>query len=673
MKRHEETISMKREKIDIIYYIVLGILFLICIGIHFYKITEIPFGIHVDELGMGYDAWSLSHYGVDRYLIPYPAYLNNFGGGQSALYAYLCALILKFCDLSTFSIRLPGILIFLVFVLFGVKTIQLTKENCRVRTFLFLFFVTVLPVYIMLFRMGLDCNLMLPVAGIFFYFLLRAVSTLKNSDFVLAGIFAGITLYTYAISYIVMIGFLIAIIPYMFFTKKMKPIQLLYFGIPLGIIALPLILVQVVNLLNLDEMRLGFFTITKLFRYRNEDIGLQFFNWESVKSCLKSIFMYDSYRWDSLTEFGTIYYLSIPFVLIGVIKSVYVIIKGLKNREFYQETIYVVWLILLCICGSMMEAFTYRLNGVYLSILYFLVEGVITIFIIIKNKKIAYLILGTVVMVYAFLFGSFLQFYFGGEYESKYKPLSYFDYPLEEVIDYLENDDIFREKTTYIGHLSQTYIYYLSAKMITPMEYNEVNILDKEDSLSRSQWTQSYHNYYFNLPERIDYNGIYVLNSVAEVQEGYGEKLAQAGFEKEEIGNYSVYTFNIEDFEDVEDNFQIQWNAGVDENNTILVQSATQLIEGKEYVVLVGWAYNIEDVHAWDYVCLMDEDGNYYTADIVERADVVEETGQEQLQQSGLLFVIPKEAFDGRKNLLVIGIESENGKYMKSQINVAMQ
>ena len=56
---------------------------------------DIPYGIHIDEAGMGYDAWSLQKYHVDRWLNHFPVYLINFGGGQSALYAYLCAMFIK--------------------------------------------------------------------------------------------------------------------------------------------------------------------------------------------------------------------------------------------------------------------------------------------------------------------------------------------------------------------------------------------------------------------------------------------------------------------------------------------------------------------------------------------------------------------------------------------------
>ena len=82
----------------------------------FYKLAEIPYGIHVDEAAMGYDAWSLANFGVDRWRNYLPVYLVNFGGGQSALYAYLCAILIKLTggDVSLFLMRLPGAIISLI-------------------------------------------------------------------------------------------------------------------------------------------------------------------------------------------------------------------------------------------------------------------------------------------------------------------------------------------------------------------------------------------------------------------------------------------------------------------------------------------------------------------------------------------------------------------------------
>ena len=39
---------------------------------HLYKIAEVPLGLHADEAGAAYDAFSIATYGVDRSLDSYP-------------------------------------------------------------------------------------------------------------------------------------------------------------------------------------------------------------------------------------------------------------------------------------------------------------------------------------------------------------------------------------------------------------------------------------------------------------------------------------------------------------------------------------------------------------------------------------------------------------------------
>lgn len=68
--------------------------------VHLYKLTEIPLGLHADEAGAAYDAFSISTYGVDRSLDSYPFYFTNYGDGQNALYIYLMVILFKLFGIS---------------------------------------------------------------------------------------------------------------------------------------------------------------------------------------------------------------------------------------------------------------------------------------------------------------------------------------------------------------------------------------------------------------------------------------------------------------------------------------------------------------------------------------------------------------------------------------------
>lgn len=186
---------------DQLHYILLGILFLLFLFTRFYRLGEVPGTMHIDEYGMLYDAYCLANYQVDRYMVRLPVYLTNFGGGQSALYAYLTAAIFKVFGFSVFHMRLAavlsGIACFLCAYLTG-------REICgkKLTALIAPLLVTVLPFFFLSERWGLDCHLLPSYLMIAVFFVLKAARTGKIGYYIAAGLACGVTLYTYAIVWI---------------------------------------------------------------------------------------------------------------------------------------------------------------------------------------------------------------------------------------------------------------------------------------------------------------------------------------------------------------------------------------------------------------------------------------------------------------------------------------
>ena len=146
---HLESIANSKCFKGVLFFVVLSILLIT----RLYKIESVPYGLHVDEAGMAYDAWSIAHYGVDRYLNSFPVYFINYGGGQSVLYGYLSAILINIYGLSIYTIRLPGIILS---VLTGVIGFKITEKVFRSFYFglLFLFVFTITPYFIMQSKIG---------------------------------------------------------------------------------------------------------------------------------------------------------------------------------------------------------------------------------------------------------------------------------------------------------------------------------------------------------------------------------------------------------------------------------------------------------------------------------------------------------------------------------------
>lgn len=76
-----------------------------------------PSGLNQDEASIGYDAWSILNYGIDRNGVSYPVHLVAWGSGQNALYAYLSMPFIALFGLNVFSVRIVNLLFSLLTII----------------------------------------------------------------------------------------------------------------------------------------------------------------------------------------------------------------------------------------------------------------------------------------------------------------------------------------------------------------------------------------------------------------------------------------------------------------------------------------------------------------------------------------------------------------------------
>ena len=65
-----------------------------------------PAGLNQDEASIGYDAWALMNFGIDRNGFSLPVQLVAWGSGQNVLYAYLSIPFIAVFGLNVFSVRI---------------------------------------------------------------------------------------------------------------------------------------------------------------------------------------------------------------------------------------------------------------------------------------------------------------------------------------------------------------------------------------------------------------------------------------------------------------------------------------------------------------------------------------------------------------------------------------
>jgi hypothetical protein len=70
-----------------------------------------PPGLYADEASIGYNAWTIAHYGVDEHGAVFPLYFQAFGEWKNPVYIYLLAPCVWLFGLSPAVIRLPAALL----------------------------------------------------------------------------------------------------------------------------------------------------------------------------------------------------------------------------------------------------------------------------------------------------------------------------------------------------------------------------------------------------------------------------------------------------------------------------------------------------------------------------------------------------------------------------------
>lgn len=518
---------MKQKKILIWgFFILLSILFLTT---RLWQLNRLPTGLHVDEAGMAYDAWSLSQFGTDRYGKSLPVYLANFGTGQSALYAYVCALFIKLIGYNIWAIRLPAVLFSAINLFFGCKLAEkllVTEKDVKPADVLMVkmgvgILFTICPYYILASRFGFDCNLFLGSSTLFLYLLITALEKEHYRYYILCGIVGGLTLYSYALSYVILPLFLIFTVIILILTKKFHFLKWLAMAAGMGLLALPLILVQIVNYFDLPEYKLGPFTITKMVRYRASEIsGI---TKERILQFLKCFFEGDSLAYDSIPGIWNLYKLSAVFFVIGFCILILNFVICLTKRNYAPFLLLMAWLPANVLLYVNMDTSVYRINGLMGIYALFTVYGLWKILKFAKNHYLQAGILLAALGIYGVCFLFFGRFYYGSGYRDNCS-LTYFGTTYTDGIQFIENDSLLKEKKTYMADVG---IFYAASVLPNPKDFDVIGDVSTE-----------WGHYYFGALCEIDDNYNYLVKPGFEE---YCDALLAAGFTCNEYNGYKLY------------------------------------------------------------------------------------------------------------------------------------
>ena len=441
------------------YVLCLGILFGLAFLLRVYKIGEIPDILQLDEAGMGYNAWGLANYGVDRYLNEMPIYPQNHNGGQSPLYTYTLVLLCKIFSVQNMSVafvRIPALLSGMLTVICGAKMLKLAFDDEKLTlagTALF----AICPVFVMQGRFALDCNMMISTSVLAITLLLGYLKCPTWRKFIGCGIGFSIVLYSYALSYMILPVFLIGISLYMLYTKRLTVGKTFALAGTIIVLSMPVILFVICLLFKLPGFKFMGFHILPIAAERMEDVAVTGF-WHNFVDGIKISLTHSFYILDAVDKFYTMYVVSIPFIVIGFGRAVAAFIKSLRTREFTVDAVFLFFAIAVSVTiGFAGTGYVYRANAVFLCYVYFAIKGIQTILSFLKrNGKVFALVL---CVTYALWTASFVKYYFAGYSVSDFTyPNSLYFIPEKEVLAQ-GVEDANCEKVYVDAHFDE-YIYF---------------------------------------------------------------------------------------------------------------------------------------------------------------------------------------------------------------------
>jgi len=528
--------SISENKFCWIYFTVIGVIFLLT---RLLQITVLPKGLHIDEISMGYNTWTLSEFGTDRYGVSFPVYFNNAGSGQSSLYVYIAFLLSKVFGYSVFTLRVVSVLFGSLLLIFGTKAAyEMFGLKCALITAAV---IDIMPFFIMSERWAFDCNAMLPMFVVFLYFFVRLIKTGENKYALISGIMFGMSMYSYILAVLMMPVFLIFALAYALIKKKtnIKQIGIMFSGAI--VVSVPIILYLFVVIGVLPEFKVGLISFTKASAERMSELSWQSLSLKEIIKKISTLTSYDNYDFMADDKYGVFYQNVLHFfeykasvsqilLFVGFVfmlcSAVYIIVK---KKEFSFELVMMFYMVSVMYPMLFLEQLAiYRYNAVYFAFALLLAYMFAKLW---ENHR--YVICVFAAVFYLANFGGYTYYLFSGHFSEENKALAYFDYDLLELCETFRNEE-YADSQIYVDYTS-TYnaglITLYGLRVEPSVIQNEVENIDSK--------IMTYGNIHIGIPETVDQaeKAVYVIRDINSETSYYTTNTQQMELYKTLVNN----------------------------------------------------------------------------------------------------------------------------------------
>lgn len=334
--------------------------------LRFYHLTTLPDGLNQDEASIGYEAFSLAFYGVDRYGNPFPVYPITWGsGGGSPLLIYLTALSFKLFGVSIFVLRgtvaFFGCLTLPLFYLLvkeaksslsglqssptGLQSSPTGLQSSPVGL-LGMLLLAIAPWHILLTRWTLDYGLIPFTFGLAILVLMKAARKKSTGLYVLASALAALNMYSYGSANIVIPAFLLLSVFFLMRGKILSIRQLFLCMLMFLLVCAPLFLFYFINVCKLPEIITPFFSVERFRSDHTASVFLSFsdlfLRGEGIKNS-KELLLYLSVGVENgeyytyMPGYWTFYVFTFPVTLVGFVVSLKRMRKGRREATRKEQ------------------------------------------------------------------------------------------------------------------------------------------------------------------------------------------------------------------------------------------------------------------------------------------------------------------------------------------------
>ena len=334
-----------------------------------------------------------------------------------------------------------------------------------------------------------------------------------------------LSVYSYGPSYFFVPFFLGAILVYVVATKKINWKELIGPCVMLLVLVTPMMLFVMINTFDMEQIKIGFITIPKLYASRHTELASVFsedfigtFS-RNMKASFDIILKgEDGLPWNSISTYGICYNFSLVFLIIGIVVS-FAKTDWLKGRFFMNA-----WGVMAFLTMGIVEPNINRINIVWIPLVYYVAVGIMAC---VRQSK---LIFKTVAVVYLAAFLMFSNKYFTTYQED------IGNYFFESFGDALEAAEEKNTDVVYItNEINAPYMLTLFYKQISPQEYRDTVTFSSQ--YTAFEQILSFGKYVFYIPENLDQpNAAYIVSNY------YAESLDRNMYDVTEFNHYSVVT-----------------------------------------------------------------------------------------------------------------------------------